>query len=459
MFQLDYNRLRPDLHRPAARVFQDIRYSAVGVSVLLSLWLHYHNDTINRDGVLYLDVAHQLLLGNLSEAYELYAWPFYSGLIAALAGLFAVDVLVAGTLLNLLLYAILVWAFLTLLKVSGANRTVLLLGALVILIHPAINENRAELIRGPGAWAAVLLSMICLIRLKERAHPGYALGFALSLLGGILFRIDLLALLVALPLVLLGHRAWSGTTRLKLLLACYLLPALGAGMLFAWYHFASVQIPLGRLLEPASHVENIALHLTAGLPNTTTLVGYGQLLLTALGAAIGYATPAYLLLAGWQLFGAGRLKHGWPGHGGLYLWLVLINLTYVGMHLLVKGTLSGRYTMPAALVVAVYAAFGLAAIWQQLRASRATTGRADGPRLTTVSGTSEPVAAATGRAGGPRLTGRALAQGVPAFVLGLMLLFTAVDGFYSTGPSKIFLQQGGQWLAQHTRPTGPGGQQ
>ncbi len=115
---------------------QDIRRIAVLVSVALSIWAFYANDTINVDGILYLDVAHQLTLGNWNEAYRLYNWLFYPSLIAGLAMVTPFDIVASAGILNTILYAAVIWLFLTVLRYSGADQKTMLAGCLIILIHP-----------------------------------------------------------------------------------------------------------------------------------------------------------------------------------------------------------------------------------------------------------------------------------------------------------------------------------
>ena len=402
----------------------DSRRIALVISALLSLFAFYSNDVLNPDGILYLDAAYQLSIGNWNEAYQLYSWLFFPGLIAGLSFITPLDVTIAAGLLSVLLYMLVVWSFLTLLKQSGADSKVMLVGTLLILIHPYINECRAMLLREPGLWAAFLISSICLLRFKDSRQSIYLQGWALSLVIGTLFRVEALAYLAATPLLLLFDSGLSKAGRVKAVLCCYLMPGLLLAGLLLINSLDGVAIPVGRLADPIEYWGRLYEALVTEIPAKSDLLAQdvlGKLLedyslggiYALLGVIMLYilvrsATILNLALAGFQLLR--RSNAGLPSHGGIFAWLLLITLAYLCVQLVSKFGLSARHAVPAALIIAVYASYGLLPAWQQY----------------------------TGR------TGKYIKG-----VICLLLVFVAVDGTYSFGTSKDHLRLGGKWLGEN----------
>ena len=71
---------------PAQRIshsYAGIQAVAVGLSLLLTLFVVAQDQMPNDDGVLYLYSAELISAGDWSRALQLFNWPFYSLLIAA----------------------------------------------------------------------------------------------------------------------------------------------------------------------------------------------------------------------------------------------------------------------------------------------------------------------------------------------------------------------------------------
>ena len=410
--------------------------ATVAASLLLSLWAWWSDPTpVNRDGAIYINAAHYLALGDWTESYRIYPWPFYPALLAGTAWLGGMGLEGAGLLLNCLFHALLVWAFLALLRVAGADLRVLAVGALLILVHPELGEDRGDLLRGPGMWAFFLLGVACLMRLREGARLAHALGWSAWLLAAALFRIEAFVYLAVMPLLLLFEPglAWKQRPRLaakslRACLACYLLPGLAlAGAALGLY---AAQLPLGRLTEPLYYAESLVQALAVKMPERGealtrhvlhdridgygTAAAYGVLGFIALMTLVKRAGLLFLLLAGWQKLAAGAGPRLQVKHGRVFLWLALVNLAYLLVDLAVHVKVHHRYAAPLGFIVLVYASFGLPALWDWLK------------RLSI-----------------KRRLGARLLQGA----LALALLATALDGVHSFGASKRYLRDAGEWLA------------
>ena len=408
---------RPEPPPPDKRLL----LGALLASALLSLWAPYADPVLNPDGALYVDAAHQFLLGNWAEGQRIYPWCWYPALIAGVAWLGGMELVAAGQWLNGGLHALLVWGFLRLLWLAGAGWRVQALGALLLLIYPELNEDRASLLRGPGMWAALLLGLACLMRLREAGGLGSVLGWALGwsgwLLLAALFRVEALAYLAVMPLLLLFEPGLAWRQRLGACLACCLLPGaalagLGTGLWLAGWSLEGLGETF-RYLAPLAHAvtedipakgEALTREVLHGrIEGYGTAGVYVALGVIALLAFVRRAGVLYLLLAGF-LQQTAAIKHG-----RVFLWLLAVNLAYLLAHLAADFTVSSRYAAPAALVVLLYASFGLAALWDWLAEKR------------------------FGKAG----------RGL----LALALLATAVDGVHSFGASKRYLRDAGEWLA------------
>src|SRR5690606_39792728 len=85
-----------------------IELVAISVSVLLSIWLIYSDNVINSDGILYLKSAEAFASGNWQEGVDIYRWPFYAAVIAALHYVSGLETDTVAYVLNGALYAVLV---------------------------------------------------------------------------------------------------------------------------------------------------------------------------------------------------------------------------------------------------------------------------------------------------------------------------------------------------------------
>ena len=155
---------------PFARFVEDhIRILAVLISFALSAWAQYSDGIVNRDGILYLEAAAQLEQGQWSAALAVYTWPFYSALIALMSYLTGLGVEPAAHLLDALLFALMVWAFINVVAELGGDRKTLVAAALVVLLAPQLNEHRSDIFRDNGYWAFYLLSLWLFIKYMLRS--------------------------------------------------------------------------------------------------------------------------------------------------------------------------------------------------------------------------------------------------------------------------------------------------
>ncbi|MEX2468362.1 MAG: hypothetical protein WD396_01275 [Pseudohongiellaceae bacterium] len=177
----------------------DIRLAAVLASLLLSVYSFAFPELPNDDAYVYIRTAEIYLDQGLAAAFAHYGWAGYSILIALVSRL-GPDLFTAAYLLNALFFALLVFAFVSLIAELNARRLVLILGALTVLLYPELNEFRWFIIRDIGFWAFSLTGVWLLLRFCRQPDWGLAAGFTGVFLAASAFRPEALLYLLALPL-------------------------------------------------------------------------------------------------------------------------------------------------------------------------------------------------------------------------------------------------------------------
>ena len=170
---------------------------------LSSLWCIYIDHVINNDGVEYIRAAERFALGDISGAFAIHQWPFFSALMWITAALLGISYENAGYLLNTafftassVVFVLVVHAF------GGRSRRLVMLAAFIAVLHPSFNEYRSYIIRDAGYLLFYLLALLFFAR--RAACPsiwsGVAAVAALALAA--LFRIEGAVFLIAAPLLL-----------------------------------------------------------------------------------------------------------------------------------------------------------------------------------------------------------------------------------------------------------------
>jgi len=201
-------------------------------SFALSVWSVWADPIINNDGVYYFRAAEKISLGQWSEAISIYSWPFYPAFIAYLSKLTGVNVVDAAYILNAVLAAVLVAGFLSVVFELGGNRTTLIFAALLILAFPTLNKYRSFIIRDIGYLAFYLWSLSYLFKYWKVRNNLSLLGWFLCVTITSLFRVEGIAILAAVPVIVFsltqsGTRGRWKLTFLYLMLGFLLLIVLG----------------------------------------------------------------------------------------------------------------------------------------------------------------------------------------------------------------------------------------
>ena len=413
-------------------IFADIRFPAVVLSLLISAWFVYASGTINYDGILYLSVAKLIAAGDWSGACHVHqCWLLFPFLIATVGKLTGLGLEHAAYLLNTVFSGLLVFAFLTLVRELGANRTTLVIAAFVILSHPFLNDARAEVIRDHGYWALYLLMVLFFVRYWRDASWSYAFAWMAAAVAATLFRIEGIVFLLFLPLVLLADINRRLPERLLRLLQAHAFTGLLMLGMLAWWLLdpASSEGLSGRLFEPVQRLNEVWEQLNTGLETRAQLMGdqvlghwldhyalsglWAALLWIVFYKVVNTLSPLYSLLFLFRPLHA----HFIPSAGimPVIIWLAVLNLGILLVELLTRFILSGRFVMPLALTLMLIVPFLLQAIYSRWQAGS--------------------------------LRGWQRWLGVPVVIVAL--LFMTVDGFHSTGRgTHEYLRDAGNWLRQ-----------
>jgi hypothetical protein len=410
----------------------DIRLWAVIASVLLSFLNTLLNPIPNADAFEYVRTAEIFLNEGVAAAYAYQPSATYSVLFGSLHQLTGLDLFAAAQVINALLFALLVYAFISLAREVRASERVTLLAAITILIFPQLNEYRYLLIRDIGFIALLLLGMLFLIRYGKRQHGQDAALFVVSTAAAVLFRSEALVYLPLAPLALLWNRELTVRARVlavvKIEAISLVLGILGvlALLLFdinvlrlvqraaavylpfvqdAWTALSAASSPLSTAVfgEYASDFSGqyIVLFMTAGLAA-----------ILVLKLISGFGVPALLVLAYGLRQRSGELgSFGTPVIRVVLTYAVIAFIILLGFLMLTRF-MSTRYTLLFCTLLMLMVPLVVDSALAQARTEAATR--------------------------------------VVRGVLGFLALFCAIDAHISFGHSKDFLQQASTWLRDNT---------
>ncbi|MEQ8954049.1 MAG: hypothetical protein RL120_07925, partial [Gammaproteobacteria bacterium] len=161
----------------------DIRLLAVAGSLLLSVYTILLPQLPNDDAYTYIRTAEIYLQGGLAAAFDHYPWAGYSIVIAWVSQL-GVSLFTAAYVLNALFFALISWAYLSVLREVDDSPEFLLVATLTILLFPELNEYRYLIIRDTGFWALALLALHQLLLYTRTVRLLHAALFCLALLLG-----------------------------------------------------------------------------------------------------------------------------------------------------------------------------------------------------------------------------------------------------------------------------------
>lgn len=405
----------------------DIRWTAVGASLVLSIFTLLLQDIPNSDAYTYARTAEIFLADGFVAAYQHYSWATYSILIG-IVSLTGLDIFSAGLFVNAVLYAILIYAFLSIVKEINDSESFLIIAAIGILVYPQLNEYRELLIRDIGFLALSLVALWQYLLYAKTQSLHCAIIFCACLILAASFRAEAIIYLVFIPLALLFDTRFDASIRKKLFFRMYaLIISLSIGLLLflaflgldvtqLFIKFASIYEPfitgnftlndeeralLGSLLfsEYAATFsrEYIEIFLFAGMIS---------ILLANLFTAIG---GPYLIILTIGLFSNGlRLNREVAIPVAFY---ICINLLILLSFIIITRYLSSRYAMLMCTLLVLFVPGVVLNILENAKES----GRKS-----------------------------------RVYIVAIFFSYCAIDSYYSFGESKLYVRDSIEWIAQNT---------
>lgn len=405
----------------------DIRWIAVGASLVLSVFTLLLQEIPNSDAYTYARTAEIFLADGVAAAYQHYSWATYSILIGIVSAT-GLDVFSAGLFVNAVFYALLVYAFLSIVKEINDSKPLLAIAAICILVYPQLNEYRELLIRDIGFWALSLTALWQYLRYAKTESLRSAIIFCACLLLAASFRAEALTYLAFVPLALLLDRRLEASTRKTLVIKIYavaislsialllFLALMGLNVAQLFIEFASIYEPfisgnftlndeeralLGSLLftEYAATFsrEYIEIFLLSGM--ISILVAN---LLTGIGGP-------YLLIL---IIGFFKNQLRLNRHVALpVLFYLLINFLILLGFIIVTRYLSSRYAMLMCILLALFVPIIVLHILENAKASSRKS---------------------------------------ITYIFAIFFSYCAIDSYYSFGESKSYVKDSIEWIAENT---------
>lgn len=364
---------------------RDVRIYAALASLVLSAWCVFIGNVVNSDGVLYLRAAELMTRGEWHAALQLYKWPFYSVLIALAHQVTGLSFEYAAYALNAALTALTVVMFISLVREVGGDPKVTIFAAAVILLYHSLNEYRAYVIRDAGYLAFYLTSLLMFIKDLKEPKWSRTLAWVGAMMVAMLFRIEAVVLLVALPF----FRLWRQATRLSArfaVIGLFMGGAFIALSALAWWLAGTLAVPgPGGLVDAWATVLQSSWQRVSGLASgkIDLIAGaFGDrysrdfayaafvaaLALLLVREVLASLTPLYAVLTGHAVYR--HLIFPVPGTKGLWLWLILVHIAILAAILFIYGFLTGRFSVALSLTLMLAVPFSMAELykgWQQRR--------------------------------------------------------------------------------------------
>jgi len=421
---------RPKSLAPWYQRVPPVQALAVLVSLLMTVVAVAQDPMLNSDGVLYLLAAESFAAGDLNLTLSLHKLPLYPVLIASMQSLTGAQFETSAYLVNGLLQALLVFAFIgAVAEVEGTQRNAWL-AAVVILSFTGFNDYRSEIIRGFGYWALAMPGFWLFVRYMRTGRVGVLAGALLLFAVTPLFRAEGLVLVLLMPFAILLRPDCPLAIRVRHLITVGAIYLVLLGLLVAAMLVAGNTPPATMLDFPLAHVSNVVSALTEHMQAREAAVAQhllGRFSYEYAGAVV-WAT-ILIILAGELLSSLGwvhglavflALRAGMSqltsyGRPAL-LAMMLINLLLLGAFVIASGFLTGRYTLAFALFALLLAPTGVRVAYRAAK-TRYPAGRQ-----------------------------------VPVLVsvLGLAAFYMLVDGVVSLSPGKVHAQSAAVWLRDNT---------
>jgi hypothetical protein len=155
----------------------------------------------NDDAYTYIRTAEIFLEQGVGAAISHYTWAGYPILIG-LVSLLGLSLFTSAYVLNAIFFAILAYAFISIVRHLDDSNRIAWLAALTVLAYPELNEYRDMVLRDAGFWAMLLLALWRFMVFVDTRQFSHSVFFVLAMIGAMLFRAEAVIYLVAIPFAL-----------------------------------------------------------------------------------------------------------------------------------------------------------------------------------------------------------------------------------------------------------------
>ena len=408
----------------------DPRLLAAATSLFISFLLLFVEEAPNDDAYAYIRTAEIALTDGIGAAIQHYAWASYS-LLMALVSQFGFDFITSAYLINSVFFVVLIYSFLSIVKLIDDSRLVGIISALCILLYPQLNEFRFYIIRDIGYWAFSIFALWQFL-LFYKYHQNYNLiAFSLGLLVASSFRAEAIVYLIVTPFVLLVDNSLDMIDRRRYFSKAIFLSTgiiISTSIILAIFEisivslltdFLSVYEPFINSTFYPSEADTYALSsaifgeyaasYSGPYINLFLFTGLLAILLVKLFSGIG--GPFFWLLV------YGTYKRNYKLKRNIYLpilFFVVTNMAIVFTFILVTRYMSSRYAMLFCLILALLVPIVISNIVKRLE--------------------------------------KTVLKNIGMRIIILYFGYCAFDSFISFGQSKTFVFDSVDWITSRTDP-------
>ena len=250
--------------------------------VLVAIWSIFIEDgQINRDGLLYVKQAYFFAEGDFEKGFSLFAWPFFSILIAFFHKLTSLDLQTTAHAVDLFLFGIASFYFLKIIQLIYKQKNIIFYGGLLLITFvPVMDDYVNMVLRDHGLWAGFLAGVYFYLKyINSNFAFKYNLLWQFSFIFGGLFRPECLVFLFLIPLlnIFFLKNYFIKKYTLRRLLPEYILLVLCVFVFFLGNIF-NLSIKVGRLVEFYPRVLSFYEQLTNPLPLYSENINLNNLL-------------------------------------------------------------------------------------------------------------------------------------------------------------------------------------
>jgi len=191
------------------------------LAMLLAAQMQYiQHGWINPDSVLYFESARLFAAWQWREAIQVWNWPLYPILIAAVHKTTGLGIHVSAQVLNVLFFGITAFSFTQIIRLGGGRQLTMAAGALILFSSQYIVGDVLEmLMRDEGFWAFYLGGLAFFIRFYQQLRFRDAILWQLCAIIATLFRIEAITYLVLLPTLFLFSTSFTIKERMRYFLS------------------------------------------------------------------------------------------------------------------------------------------------------------------------------------------------------------------------------------------------